>query len=115
MGTAKRTTGAEAYDPDLWATDRQAQAHAERALVNHTIQGTAADVLKIAMMQVLPTVLKYGAHISMQVHDELCGWVPAEHADLLIEEVRATMESIKLPGVNLRVTGGAASNWSEVH
>jgi DNA polymerase-1 len=83
--------------------------------VNHTIQGTAADVLKIAMMQVLPTVLNYGAHISMQVHDELCGIVPVEHADLLVDEVRAIMESIRLPGVDLKATGGHGENWEQVH
>jgi DNA polymerase-1 len=114
-GYSETYFGRRRYDADLWAKDRQMQGHAERALVNHTIQGTAADVLKIAMMQVLPSVVKYGAHISMQVHDELCGWVPEENADLLIAEVRATMESIALPGVVLRATGGAGANWDEVH
>jgi DNA polymerase-1 len=114
-GFSETYYGRRRYDADLWSSDRQMQGHAERALVNHTIQGTAADVLKIAMMQVQPTLHKYGAHISMQVHDELCGWVLEEYADLLIPEVRATMESIRLPGVNLRVEGGAANNWSEVH
>ncbi|MHC5058595.1 MAG: DNA polymerase, partial [Planctomycetota bacterium] len=96
--------GRRRYDPDLWSSDRQAQAHAERALINHTIQGTAADILKIAMMQVLPTVLQYGAHVSMQVHDELVGVCPIEGADEFIAEVSAIMESIRLPGVDLKVT-----------
>ena len=114
-GWSQTYFGRRRVDRDLFGADRQMQMHAERALVNHTVQGTAADVLKIAMMQVLPTVLKYGAHISMQVHDELCGWVPDENADLLIKELSAIMESIELPGVVLKVTGGAADNWEQVH
>jgi DNA polymerase I-like protein with 3'-5' exonuclease and polymerase domains len=114
-GYSETYFGRRRYDRDLWDGDRQAQAHAERALVNHTIQGTAADVLKIGMMQILPTVLKYGGHISMQVHDEVCGVVPEENADLLISEVRAILESIELPGVALKADGGAGENWEQVH
>jgi DNA polymerase-1 len=114
-GYSETYFGRRRVDRDLFNGDRQQQMHAERALVNHTVQGTAADILKIAMMQVLPTVLKYGAHISMQVHDELCGWVPDEYADLLIDELCVTMESIELPGVRLKVTGGHGENWEQVH
>lgn len=103
------------YLPDLWAADPNARGHAGRAANNHRIQGTAADILKQAMERAVSILRKYGAHMSMQVHDELCGWVASDVAKEFIEEMRLMMEGIELPGLSLKASGGAAKTWAEAH
>lgn len=114
-GWAYTLYGRARQDLDLFSHDRKLQGHAARALFNHTIQGTAADILKMAMAWSVPTLLKYDAHLALQIHDELCGWVPKETTRPFIAAMRVLMESIELPGLRLTVTGGAGANWSEVH
>jgi DNA polymerase I-like protein with 3'-5' exonuclease and polymerase domains len=114
-GYSETYYGRRRVDLDLFAPDKQTQGHAERALVNHTVQGTAADVLKIAMLQSVPILFKYGAHLALQVHDEICGWVPEGVADAFVAELKAMMESIVLPGVTLRAEGGVGDTWDDVH
>ena len=114
-GYSETYFGRRRVDKDLFAPDKQTQGHAERALINHTIQGTAADVLKIAMLQAVPILFKYGAHLALQVHDEICGFVPEGVADAFVAELKTMMESIQLPGVQLRADGGVGDNWDQVH
>ncbi len=114
-GYSETYYGRRRVDMDLFAPDKQTQGHAERALVNHTVQGTAADILKIAMLQAVPILFKYGAHLALQVHDEICGWVPEGVADAFTQELKTMMESIQLPGVQLRAEGGVGDNWDQVH
>jgi DNA polymerase I-like protein with 3'-5' exonuclease and polymerase domains len=102
-------------DSDLFSPDSQMRGHAERALFNHVIQGTAADILKLAMKLAVPVLRHYGAHLSMQVHDELCGWVPEGVAEPFIATMRAIMESIRIPNIALKVEGGAGRTWADVH
>ena len=71
--------------------------------------------MKQAMAEAVPILRKYGAHMSMQVHDELCGWVPSEVAKEFVEEMTQMMEDIELPGLRLKASGGAASTWAEAH
>jgi DNA polymerase I-like protein with 3'-5' exonuclease and polymerase domains len=107
--------GRRRYDMDIFSGDASTRQHAERALVNHTIQGTAADILKMVMVWCQPLLAKYGAHLSKQVHDEVVGWVPTEHAGQIERGMVALMESIELPGLPLKVTGGCGASWAEVH
>ena len=115
-GYSETYYGRRRVDKDLFAPDKQTQGHAERALTNHTIQGTAADILKIVMLQVIPLLRKYGAHLALQVHDEICGIVPEDVAAAFDAELKVVMESaVQLPGVKLQTTGGFGANWDEVH
>lgn len=97
---------------DLFGDDPDRRAWAERALVNMTIQGTAADILKRAMDWSVPLLRAYGAHMAIQVHDELCGYVPVENAEPFARAMKALMASVPLPGLRLKVDGGSGPSWA---
>jgi DNA polymerase-1 len=94
---------------------------AERAAINAPIQGTAADIIRRAMIRV-PEALakkKLKAKMLLQVHDELVFEVPDGETDKLIATVRGVMEKSTLPvlelSVPLVVEARAAQNWDEAH
>jgi DNA polymerase I-like protein with 3'-5' exonuclease and polymerase domains len=101
-------------EADLFSVDSNSQSWAERALVNMTIQGSAADILKMAMGYAVPILKHYDAHMSLQVHDELCGWVPKDNAESFIRDMKRMMESIQIPNLRLVVEGGVGSSWADV-
>ena len=87
---------------------------AEREAVNHPIQGSAADVIKIAMLQLHEALANFRARMVLQVHDELVLEVPNEE----LEEVRPLMVDImshafKLD-VPLKVDDSTGTNWLEL-
>lgn len=101
------------YDSD----DAADIAHGDRAAQNHPVQGTGADIVKQAMVRLAREVLpRYGAHLSLQVHDELDGWVRSD-VDLVRfdKDVREVLESYEVNGLRLKVEGGFGSNWAEAH
>ena len=111
-GYGETLFGRRRYDPDLNSGDRQMRSHAERALVNHVVgQGTAADVVKIAMLRCVPIMRHYGAHLAIQVHDELVFHLKEETAAEALRWLKLTMESIELPGLKLLVSAHLGSNW----
>jgi len=94
---------------------------AERAAINAPIQGTAADIIRRAMIRV-PDALaqkKLKAKMLLQVHDELVFEAPDSETDKLIATVRAVMEKSALPVLELKVPlvveARAAQNWDEAH
>jgi DNA polymerase-1 len=101
--------------PELTSRNGQIRAAAERMAVNMPIQGTAADILKRAMIDV-DRVLSAEAPTSrmiLTVHDELLFEAPAADADRVAELVRTTMaEGVKL-SVPLDVDVGVGENWKE--
>ena len=93
----------------------------ERAAINAPIQGTAADIIKRAMIRV-PTALENSnlkAKMLLTVHDELLFEVPKLELDKTIQIVREVMESAALPAVQISVPliadVGTGSNWAEAH
>jgi DNA polymerase-1 len=98
------------------------RAFAERAAINAPIQGTAADIIRRAMIQMPEALKKAGlthARMLLQVHDELIFEAPEEECPKLIEIVRQTMENACAPkltlSVPLVVDAMAADNWEEAH
>ncbi|MDC0148072.1 DNA polymerase I [Alphaproteobacteria bacterium] len=98
------------------------RAFAERAAINAPIQGTAADIIRRAMIAMPKALADDGlsdARMLLQVHDELIFEVPDEQAGRLITTVRKTMENACLPrlelSVPLIVDAKAAKNWDEAH
>ena len=98
------------------------RAFAERAAINAPIQGTAADIIRRAMIAIPPALAKAGldeAQMLLQVHDELIFEVPQNQADALIKLVRKVMENACAPrltlSVPLVVDAKAAKNWDEAH
>ena len=114
-GWSASLAGRRRYEQDIFSNDPERRGWAERALVNMTIQGTAADILKKAMVLVMPVLRKYDAHMTMQVHDELDGFVPEEQAAGFIPAMQKVLQGIAIPGLTLKAEGGAGMDWSTVH
>jgi DNA polymerase-1 len=90
---------------------------AERQAINAPLQGTAADIMKMAMAR-MPKALKDAnlkARMLLQVHDELIFEVPDDELDKTSEIVRSVMENVAKLGVPLDAEAGAADNWSDAH
>jgi DNA polymerase-1 len=91
------------------------RARAEREAINAPIQGTAADLVKIAMVRVYNRLMseKLGARMILQVHDELLLEVPEEEAERTSRAVREEMESVHELAIPLVVDVGVGKNWME--
>jgi DNA polymerase I len=101
--------------PDINNRSHALRSRAEREAINAPIQGTAADLVKIAMIRVHERLRreKLGARMILQVHDELLLEVPDNEIDRTTEVVRAEMESVYELAVPLVVDVGAGKNWME--
>lgn len=100
--------------PDLGSRNRAIAGAAERAAINMPIQGTAADLVKRAMLQ-LDAVLPTSQRMLLQVHDELLFECPASEADGLTETARRIMTSVTTFSVPLVVDIGIGHSWSDAH
>ena len=108
------------YIPDIQLRQTQRRLAAERAAINAPLQGTAADLIKLAMIAIdkhlrskLTPPLK--AHMIMQVHDELVFEVARESQDTLTDIVRDGMTAVAHLHVPLKVTIGVGDNWEQAH
>ncbi|HEY3638622.1 MAG TPA: DNA polymerase I [Rhizomicrobium sp.] len=94
---------------------------AERAAINAPIQGTAADIIRRAMIRVPPALAeaKLGARMLLQVHDELVFEAPERESSATCETAKEVMERAALPAISLSVPlvveARAAANWDEAH
>jgi DNA polymerase-1 len=105
------------YLPEINARNRQRQQAAERTAINAPMQGTAADLIKLAMLAVDAWIEASGvdARLMMQVHDELVFEVADDAVDTLSERVVALMSDIGWLDVPLVVEVGTGDNWDEAH
>jgi DNA polymerase-1 len=103
---------------DIHSTMPQIQAGAERAAINHPVQGTAADLMKLAMIKVHEFVhSKYGrddVRLLLQVHDELVCEIKTDLVKEISREVKKIMESVHKLAVPLIVDAKNGENWQEV-
>ncbi len=115
-GHATTMFGRKRRIPDLHARGPQ-RAFAERTAMNHPIQGTAADIIKLAMIQVAEKLEEAGldARMVLQVHDELCFECPAAQVEQLKALVATTMQQAVALKVPLLADVAFGSNWSEAH
>ncbi|MEZ4445818.1 MAG: DNA polymerase [Polyangiaceae bacterium] len=117
---AKRTKGVRTLLgrrrllPDLLSTNHAKRAYAERIAQNTPIQGTAADLLKLAMVRLREPVVE-GARMVMTVHDELVFEVPEERVEEAAAKTKAAMESIVALDVPLVVDVGWGPHWAAAH
>jgi DNA polymerase-1 len=109
--------GRRRYLPDLASRNRVLRNAAERMAVNTVIQGTAADLIKKAMVEVDAALreARLGAAMILQVHDELVFEVPVDEIDATSRLVRERMEAVWPLAVPLRVEIGKGRNWREAH
>ncbi len=106
--------------PEIRATRAQDRAYAERIARNTPIQGSAADLLKLAMIRIDRAIESgaapvAGAELLLTVHDELVFEVPAAGAEELKHWVKNEMESVYLLDVPLVVDVGAGATWGQAH
>lgn len=116
-GYAETLFGRRRPLPELKASNRVQRAFGERVAMNAPIQGTAADIIKIAMVRVyrrLKTEVP-AARLILQVHDELIVETPQGSAEQVRELVRQEMESAVLLSVPLLVDAKVGKTWGEAH
>ncbi len=107
--------------PEILSANEQLAAASRRQAVNTVIQGSAADIIKLAMLHVHQdaTLAAYGARLVLQVHDELLLEVPQEQAQAAGERVALLMRSVCPDGKELRipleVDWGLGSDWGSAH
>lgn len=114
-GYVKTLFGRRRYIPELSSAKKPEQAFGERVAMNSPIQGTAADIIKIAMVNTYNALKKSGcdAHLILQVHDELIIETKAEFAEKIKELLVTEMENaVKLP-VKLSVEATSGKTWYE--
>ena len=102
--------------PELRAANPALRAAGERAAINHPIQGTAADIIKIAMIRLTPRLAAAGlkAHLILQVHDELLLEAPEGEVERLIPLLIETMEGALALDVPLTVEAKTGLRWDEM-
>ena len=103
--------------PDIRSSNSNIRQFAERTAVNTPIQGSAADLIKIAMIRIEETLRKQNFRTAMllSVHDELVFEVPPEELASAKELIRTTMEGVWELKVPLKVNIAWGDNWAEVH
>jgi DNA polymerase-1 len=117
QGYVETVFGRRLYLPEINARNAQRRQYAERSAINAPMQGTAADIIKKAMITVhhwLQTD-QPGAHMIMQVHDELVFEVDEGKVDAVRDRVIELMSGAAELSVPLKVDVGVGSNWDEAH
>jgi DNA polymerase-1 len=113
-GVVKTMYGRRRLVPELHSRDFQRRAASEREAVNMPIQGSAADIMKRAMIDVHAALLRHpGARMILTVHDELLFEVPKARAEEFSELVREGMQSAASMKVPLTVDVGVGENWKD--
>jgi DNA polymerase I len=117
LGYVETVFGRRLYLPDIRSGNPQLRQYAERAAINAPMQGTAADIIKRAMISVHEWCLSSGApaKLIMQVHDELVLEVRADALQTVAAAVRDHMVKAATLSVPLRVDVGSGANWDEAH
>jgi DNA polymerase-1 len=118
-GFVQTLSGRRRYFPDLTSGNQTIRGNAERAAINTPIQGTAADMIKLAMIKVDALLRKkqYKTRMLLQVHDELVFDLhPSEEATLIPEIIGLMETALPLPhSVPILVEHGTGSNWLAAH
>jgi DNA polymerase I len=113
--------GRKCHYPDITASNPSIRAFNERAAINARLQGSAADIIRRAMIRMEAALAKEGlaAQMLLQVHDELIFEVPDAEVAATLRVVKRVMEEAPLPAVALTVPlavdARAADNWDEAH
>ena len=110
-------SGRRLYLPNINAKDAHRRRYAERTAINAPMQGSAADIIKRAMILISERFKKdsYNAIMIMQVHDELVIEVAKQHAEAVKQVCCELMESAATLSVPLKVNAAIGDNWDEAH
>ncbi|MDH6230738.1 DNA polymerase-1 [Mesorhizobium soli] len=120
-GFVETIFGRRAHYPEIRSSNPQVRSFNERAAINAPIQGSAADIIRRAMVRMEKALPEAGlnARMLLQVHDELIFEVPDAEVEATLPVVRSVMEGAAMPAVSLKVPlqveARAADNWDEAH
>jgi DNA polymerase-1 len=116
-GYVETVFGRRLYLPEINSRNGQRRAAAERTAINAPMQGTAADIIKRAMLEVDGWIRKKKPAVTMimQVHDELVFEVDEDSVDDVVPEILSMMEEAAELSVPLVVDAGHGANWDEAH
>lgn len=116
-GYVQTLFGRRRYLPEIGSRNATTRALAERNAVNAPIQGTAADIIKIAMIRVEQRLRQAGlaSRMVLQIHDELVFEAPRSEVDELVKIIRHEMENVLAISVPLTVECNYGENWLEAH
>ena len=121
QGYVKTLFGRKVHYPEINTKNPSLRGNFERAAINAPIQGTAADIIRRAMIRMVPALAKTGltARMLLQVHDELVFEAPEDEVDKTIEVAQSVMEKAPEPvlklKVPLKVDARAGDNWEAAH
>ena len=117
MGYSLTLMNRKRYLPDLNSKNRQAREAAERIAINSPIQGSAADLIKLAMINLDREITqkKLNSRMILQVHDELLFECPSEEEEEMRALVKKEMEEVMPLKVPLVVDIGWGDNWNDAH
>jgi len=117
QGFVETVFGRRLYLPEINARNAQRRQYAERSAINAPMQGTAADIIKRAMISVHAWLAndEPGARMIMQVHDELVFEVAKDEVDAVRDHVVELMSAAADLSVPLKVDAGVGANWDEAH
>ena len=117
LGYVETVFGRRLYLPEINDRNAQRRQYAERSAINAPMQGTAADIIKIAMIAVHKWIKDSGANtrMIMQVHDELVFEVSKDSAEPVRDEIVPLMSGAADLAVPLKVDTGIGANWDEAH
>jgi DNA polymerase-1 len=109
--------GRKRFIPELASAAAPVRNFGERMAMNTPIQGTAADLIKLAMIKIHDALHERnrGSRMILQVHDELIFEVPDTDISMMKEMVRKEMEGVLQLSVPIKVDVGAGKNWDEAH
>ena len=116
-GYVETVFGRRLWLPDIGSSAQARRTGAERAAINAPMQGTAADIVKLAMLAVQKWIdaESMGSRLTMQVHDELVLEVPEAELDRVKLELPRLMSGVASLRVPLEVDIGAGRNWEQAH
>lgn len=117
QGFVETIFGRRLWLAEIQSTNAMRRQGAERAAINAPMQGTAADLIKLAMIAVQKWIedSKIESKLLLQVHDELVLEVPIEELDLVKENINRLMTTVATLSVPLEVGIGIGDNWEEAH
>lgn len=110
-GYVETLFGRRRYVPRLEARVKSVREAAERMAFNMPVQGTAADLMKLAMVKLFPRLEEMGARMLLQVHDELVLEAPKERAEAVARLAKEVMEGVYPLAVPLEVEVGIGEDW----
>ena len=117
QGYVETLFGRRLYLPEINSTNAMRRKAAERTAINAPMQGSAADIIKLAMLSIQQWLDQshLDCHVIMQVHDELVFEIKEELVDELIPQITQRMMEATELSVPLIVDAGVGDNWDQAH